>query len=135
MTSEEEADHCADSAFPYLYYRRQHADCQARSALLCGIPKNFFPIQKAACVFPDTDGLPDAFCRILLYSDAFMPYLVYRVSALFYGHSNAFPVLFGASKMHISVFLELPIFSSNPRTRPMHPIIQFYYSQIPFVCQ
>ena len=24
-----EADHCADSAFPYLYYRRQHADCQA----------------------------------------------------------------------------------------------------------
>ena len=29
MTSEEEADHCADSAFPYLYYRRQHADCQA----------------------------------------------------------------------------------------------------------
>ena len=30
MTSEEEADHCADSAFPYLYYRRQHADCQAR---------------------------------------------------------------------------------------------------------
>ena len=30
MTSEEEAGHCADSAFPYLYYRRQHADCQAR---------------------------------------------------------------------------------------------------------
>ena len=30
MTSEEEADHCADSAFPYLHYRRQHADCQAR---------------------------------------------------------------------------------------------------------
>ena len=29
MTSEEEADHCADSAFPYLHYRRQHADCQA----------------------------------------------------------------------------------------------------------
>ena len=29
MTSEEEADHCTDSAFPYLYNRRQHADCQA----------------------------------------------------------------------------------------------------------
>ena len=27
--SRREADHCADSAFPYLYYRRQHADCQA----------------------------------------------------------------------------------------------------------
>ena len=90
---------------------------------------------KAACIFPDTDGLPDAFCRILLYSDAFMLHLVYRVSASFYGHFNAFSVLFGASKMHISVFLELPVFSSKPRTRPMHPTIQFYYSHMPFVCQ
>ena len=78
---------------------------------------------------------PDAFCRILLYSDAFVLHLIYRVSASFCDHSNAFSVLFGASKMHISVFLELPVFSSKPRTRPMHPIIQFYYSQMPFVCQ
>ena len=90
---------------------------------------------KAACIFPDTDGSPDAFCRILLYFDAFMLHLVYRVSASFYGHSNAFSVLFGASKMHISAFLELPVFSTKPETCPMHPIIQFYYSQMPFVCQ
>ena len=32
-------------------------------------------------------------------------------------------------------FLELPVFSSKLRTHPMHPIIQFYYSQMPFVCQ
>ena len=78
---------------------------------------------------------PDAFCRIPLYSDAFILHLIYRVSASFCGHFNAFSVLFGASKMHIFAFLKLPVFSSNPRTRPMHPIIQFYYSQMPFVCQ
>jgi hypothetical protein len=90
---------------------------------------------KATCIFPDTGGSPDVFCRILLYSDAFMPHLVYRVSASFYGHFNAFSVLFGASKMHIFAFFELPVFSSKPRTRLMHLIIQFYYSQMPFVCQ
>ena len=90
---------------------------------------------KAACIFPDTDGSPDAFCRILLYSDAFMLHLIYRVSASFYGHSTAFSVLFGASKMHIFAFLKFPVFSINPKTRPIHPIIQFYYSQMPFVCQ
>ena len=42
---------------------------------------------------------------------------------------------FWCFKMHISAFLELPVFSSKPRTRPMHPIIQLYYSQMPFVCQ
>ena len=66
---------------------------------------------KAACIFPDTDGSSDAFCRILLYSDAFVLHLIYRVSASFYGHSNAFSVLFGASKMHIFAFLKLPVFS------------------------
>ena len=90
---------------------------------------------KAACIFPDTDGSPDAFCRILLYSDAFALHLAYRVSTSFYGHFNAFSVLFGASKMHISAFLKFPVFSIKPETRPMHPIIQFYYSQMPFVCQ
>ena len=90
---------------------------------------------KAACIFPDTDGSPDAFCRILLYSDAFVLHLAYRVSTSFYGHFNAFSVLFGASKMHISAFLKFPVFSIKPETRPMHPIIQFYYSQMPFVCQ
>ena len=90
---------------------------------------------KAACIFPDTDGSPDAFCRILLHSDAFVLHLIYRVSASFYGHFNAFSVLFGASKMHISAFLKFPVFSIKPETRPMHPIIQFYYSQMPFVCQ
>ena len=90
---------------------------------------------KAACIFPDTDGSPDAFCRILLYSDAFVLHLIYRVSASFCGHSNAFFALFGASKMHISAFLEFPAFSSESITHPMHPIIQLYYSQMPFVCQ
>ena len=90
---------------------------------------------KAACVFPDTDGSPDAFCRILLYSDAFMFHLIYRISASFCGHFNAFSVLFGASKMHIFAFLKFPAFSIKPETRPMHPIIQFYYSQMSFVCQ
>ena len=80
---------------------------------------------KAVCIFPDTDGSPDAF----------MLYLVYRVSASFCGHFNAFSVLFGASKMHIFAFLKFPVFSIKPETRPMHPIIQFYYSQMPFVCQ
>ena len=90
---------------------------------------------KAACIFPDTDGSLDAFCRILLYSDAFMLHLTYRVSASFYGHSNAFSVLFSALKMHIFAFLKFPAFSIKPKTCPMHPIIQFYYSQMPFVCQ
>ena len=84
---------------------------------------------------PQRTREPDAFCRIPLYSDAFMLYLVYRVSASFYGHLNAFSVLFGASKMHIFAFLKFPAFSIKPETRPMHLIIQFYYSQMPFVCQ
>ena len=98
-------------------------------------PKISSADHKAACIFPDTDGSPDAFCRILLYSDTFMLHLIYRASASFYGHFNAFSVLFGASKMHIFVFLELPVFSRNSKVRPMHLFIQFYYSQMPFVCQ
>jgi hypothetical protein len=66
---------------------------------------------KATCIFPDTGGSPDAFYRILLYSDAFVLHLIYRVSASFCSHFNAFSVLFGASKMRIFVFLELPVFS------------------------
>ena len=98
-------------------------------------PKISSADHKAACIFPDTDGSPDAFCRILLYSDAFMLHLIYRASASFCSHFNAFSVLFGASKMHIFAFFELPVFSSKPRTRLMHLIIQFYYSQMSFVCQ
>ena len=90
---------------------------------------------KAACIFPDTDGSPDAFCRILLYSDAFVLHLIYRVSASFYDHFRAFFVLFGTPKMCISAFLRFPVFSIKLEARPMHPIIQFYYSQMPFVCQ
>ena len=78
---------------------------------------------------------PDAFCRILLYSDAFALHLAYRVSTSFCSHFNAFSVLFGASKMHIFAFLKFPAFSIKSETRPIHPIIQFYYSQMPFVCQ
>ena len=63
---------------------------------------------------------PDAFYRIPLYSDAFMLHLIYRVSVSFYSHFSAFSVLFGVSKMHISVFLEIPVFSSKSRTHPMH---------------
>ena len=98
-------------------------------------PKISSADQNAACIFPDTDGSPDAFCRILLYSDAFVLHLIYRVSASFYGHFNAFSVLFGASKVHIFAFLKFPAFSSESIARPMHPIIQLYYSQMPFVCQ
>ena len=90
---------------------------------------------KAVCIFPDTDGSPDAFCRILLYSDAFMLHLIYRVSASFCSHFNAFSVFFSTSKIHIFAFLKFPVFSIKFETRPMHPIIQFYYSQMPFVCQ
>jgi hypothetical protein len=90
---------------------------------------------KAAYIFPDTDGSPDAFYRILLYSDAFMLHLIYRVSASFCSHFNAFSVLFGASKMHIFAFLKFPAISIKSETRSIHPIIQFYYSQMPFVCQ
>ena len=90
---------------------------------------------KAVCIFPDTDGSPDAFYRILLCSDAFMLHLTYRVSASFCGHFNAFSVLFGASKKRIFALFKFPVFSTKSETRPMHPIIQFYYSQMPFVCQ
>ena len=90
---------------------------------------------KAACIFPDTDGSPDAFCRILLHSDAFMLHLIYRVSASFYGHFNAFSVLFGASKKRIFALLKFPVFSIKSETRPLHSIIQSYYSQMSFVCQ
>ena len=90
---------------------------------------------KAARIFSDTDGSPDAFCRILLHSDAFMLHLIHRVPASFYSHFSAFSVLLGVSKMHIFTFLKFPVFSIKPETRPIHPIIQFYYSQMPFVCQ
>ena len=107
----------------------------------CPAVKTNSSLTKSAYPEPSTQPVPqrarelDAFCRILLYSDAFVLHLIYRVSASFYGHSNAFSVLFGASKMHIFAFLKLPVFSIKPETRPMHPIIQFYYSQMPFVCQ
>ena len=32
-----------DSAFPYLYYRRQHADCQAHTALFVRVYRRAFP--------------------------------------------------------------------------------------------
>ena len=107
----------------------------------CPAVKTNSSLTKCACLEPSTQPVPqrareaDAFCRILLHSDAFVLHLIYRVSASFYGHFNAFSVLFGASKMHISAFLKFPVFSIKPETRPMHPIIQFYYSQMPFVCQ
>ena len=107
----------------------------------CPAVKTNSSLTKCACPEPSTHPAPqrtrepDAFCRILLYSDAFVLHSTYRVSASFCSHSNAFSVLFGASKMHIFAFLELPVFSSKPRTRLMHLIIQFYYSQMPFVCQ
>ena len=69
---------------------------------------------KAACIFPDTDGSPDAFCRILLYPDAFMLHLVYRVSASFCGHPNAFSVLFGALKCTFPHFWSFQYFPVSP---------------------
>ena len=107
----------------------------------CPAVKANSSLTKCACPKPSTRPVPqrarelDAFCRIPLYSDAFMLHLTYRILASFYGHFSALSVLFSASKMHISAFLELPAFSSKPRTHPMHLIIQFYYNQMPFVCQ
>ena len=98
-------------------------------------------LTKCACPEPSTRPVPqrareaDAFCRIPLYFDAFMLHLAYRVPASFYSHFSAFSVLLGVSKMHIFTFLKFPVFSIKPETRPIHPIIQFYYSQMPFVCQ
>ena len=113
-----------------IFYKQECPAVKTNSSLTkCAYP------EPSTQPVPQRAREPDAFCRILLYSDAFMLYLIYRVSASFYGHFNAFSVLFGASKMHIFAFLELPVFSSKPRTRPMHPIIQFYYSQMSFVCQ
>ena len=83
-------------------------------------------LTKCACPKPSTRPVPqrarepDAFCRIPLYSDAFMLPLAYHVPASFCCHFNAFSVLFSTSKMHISVFLELPAFSNKPETHPMH---------------
>ena len=88
-------------------------------------------LTKCACPEPSTQPAPqrarepDAFCRILLHSDAFILPLAYRVSASFYGHFSALSVLFSTSKMHISVFWELPEFSSSPGTRPIHSINPF----------
>ena len=75
---------------------------------------------KAACIFSDTDGSPDAFCRILLHSNAFMLHLAYRVPASFCGHFSALSVLFSTSKMHIFAFFELPAFSRKLGSHPMH---------------
>ena len=113
-----------------IFYKQEYPAVKANSSLT-----------KCACPEPSTQPAPqrarepDAFCRIPLHSDAFMLHLAYRVSASFYGHFSALSVLFNASKMHISIFLELPAFSSKSRTYPMNLIIQFYYSQTPFVCQ
>ena len=135
MTSEEEADHCADSAFPYLHYRRQHADCQARSALLCGIPKNFFCRPKSRLYLSRHRRLTR---RFLSHSVVFRRFCasfnISRFSVILWPSQCIFRA-FWCFKMHISAFLELPVFSSKPRTRLMHLIIQFYYSQMPFVCQ
>ena len=100
----------------------------------CPAVKANSSLTKCACPEPSTRPVPqharepDAFCRILLHSDAFMLHLIYRIPASFYGYSSAFSVLFSTSKMHISIFLKLPAFSSKSRTYPMHLIIQFYYS-------
>ena len=100
----------------------------------CPAVKANSSLTKCACPKPSTRPVlqrarePDAFCRILLHSNAFMLPLAYRVPASFYGHFDAFSVLFSTSKMHISVFSEIPAFSSKSRTYPMNLIIQFYYS-------
>ena len=92
----------------------------------CPAVKTNSSLTKCACPEPSTRPVPqrvrepDAFCRILLHSDAFMLPLIYRIPASFYGYFSALSVLFSTSKMHISVFFELPAFSSSPRTRPIH---------------
>ena len=135
MTSEEEADHCADSAFPYLYYRRQHADCQARAAFLCGISKNFFCRPQSRLYLSRYRRLTR---RFLSHSAVFRRFYassrISRFSVILWPSQCIFRA-FWCFKMHISAFLEIPVFSIKSKSCPMHPTIQFYYSQMPFVCQ
>ncbi len=113
-----------------IFYKQEYPAVKTNSSL-------------TKCAYPEPSTRPvsqrareaDAFCRIPLYSDAFVLPLTYRVPASFCGHFSALSVLFSTPKMYISIFLELPAFSSKSRTYPMNLIIQFYYSQTPFVCQ
>ena len=57
-----------------------------------------------------------------------------RSSVILWPFQCIFRVL-GHFKMHISAFLEFPAFSIKLETCPVHLILQFYYSQTPFVCQ
>ena len=60
MTLREGADHCATSAFPYLYYRQSYVDCQAQEIAI--LPSQIplpAPRGYASC------GV--AFCRFLWY--------------------------------------------------------------------
>ena len=113
-----------------IFHKQECPAVKANSSLTkCAYP------EPSTQPVPQRAREPDAFCRIPLYSDAFMLPLTYRILASFYSHFSAFSVLLGVSKMHISAFLEFPAFSIKLETRPMHLIIQFYYSQMPFVCQ
>ena len=80
--------------------------------------KSSFPNQKAARIFSDADGSPDAFCRILLYSDAFVLYLVYRVSASFYVHFRAFSVLLALQKCTFPHFWRFQHFPESSQPVP-----------------
>ena len=76
-------------------------------------------LTKCACPKPSTRPVPqrarepDAFCRIPLYSDAFMLPLTYYVSASFYGHFNAFFAFWGTSKCTFPHFWSFQHFPSN----------------------
>ena len=145
--------HCRSDTIAALAFLRQHPCPLRRFApappkwepLACRSgPRQECPAVKTnssltKCTYPEPSTRPvpqrarepDAFCRILLYSDAFVLHPTYHVSASFYGHSNAFSVLFGASKMHISAFLEFPAFSIKFETRPMHLLSSFIIARCP----
>ena len=70
--SRREADHCADSAFPYLYYRRQHADCQAPKGIaFCRFL--WYPcLQERRCFVKRRRLCSSRLCYIVLWNEMSM---------------------------------------------------------------
>ena len=124
--SRREADHCADSAFPYLYYRRQHADCQAHSALLCGIPKNFFCRPQSRLYFSRYRRLTR---RFLSHSVVFRRFYVSshisRFSVILWPFQCIFRAFWCFKNAHFRIFRVSIIFQivQNPPNASYYPVL------------
>ena len=96
----------------------------------CPAVKANSSLTKCACPEPSTRPVPqrarepDAFCRIPLYSDAFMLPLTYRVPASFYGHFVHFPCFLALQKCTFPYFWSFPAFFQQAR----NPSNAFYLS-------